>query len=79
MAIYPNIAIKLTGLYWSNGKWIQKQILRKHLMTEKLKHVSQLPQWFKLENYAFSNNLSALEWHEGWVHYGDDPLGPLRC
>jgi len=33
-------------------------------MTKRIKHVSELPEWFKLEKYEFTKNLDALGWYE---------------
>ena len=33
-------------------------------MAKKIKHVSELPEWFKLEKYTFTNNLDAAGWYE---------------
>ena len=33
-------------------------------MTKRIKHVSELPDWFKLEKYEFTKNLDALGWQQ---------------
>ena len=33
-------------------------------MAKRIKHVSELPEWFKLEKYAFTSNLDAWGWYE---------------
>jgi len=33
-------------------------------MTKRIKHASQLPEWFKLEKYDFTKNLDALGWQQ---------------
>ncbi len=34
------------------------------IMTKRIKHVSELPDWFKLEKYEFTKNLDALGWQQ---------------
>lgn len=33
-------------------------------MTRKIKHVSELPEWFQLEKYTAAKNLTAEEWYQ---------------
>ena len=32
-------------------------------MTKKIKHVSELPEWFDLKHYKIANSISDYEWH----------------